>query len=98
MARPSGDAWLPLGLNSDPVPGDPLRVEDDATQLGATATLLQAQVAALRMIATSNENIGATPDKIRSAASELAGDLSVVATRYQKVSSALQGWHPELDT
>lgn len=97
MARPSGDAWLPLGLSTDPVPGDPQRVSQEAANLASTAKTLNGQIDALRRIANGGENIGKSADKIRSAASSLIGDLTTVAARYQKVSSALNGWYPELE-
>jgi hypothetical protein len=97
MGRPPGYQWEPLGLDTDPVPGDPQVISEEARQLAAVASQLEGQVAALRRIANSPENIGKTADQVRSAASDLVGDLSVVATRYQKVSSALNGWVPELE-
>lgn len=97
MTRPSGDAWLPLGLNADPVPGDTQRISQEATNLASTAKTLHDQINALRRIAHSNENVGQSADKIRSAASSLIGDLTTVATRYKTVSSALNGWYPELE-
>lgn len=97
MARPSGDAWLPLGLNTDPVPGDPQRISQEAVKLASIATTISGQIAALQRIADSDQNIGQTADKIRSAASALAGDLKPVAARYTQVYSALNGWYPELE-
>ena len=98
MARPSGDAWLPLGLNTDPVPGDAERISQEAANLASIAQTLNGQIAALKRIANGNENIGKTADKLRSAASTLAGDLEPVEARYKTVSSALKGWYPELET
>jgi hypothetical protein len=97
MGRPPGYQWEPLGLDTDPVPGDPQVISEEARHLAEVASQLEGQVAALRRIAGGSENIGKTADKVRSAASDLVGDLSVVATRYQKVSSALNGWVPELE-
>ena len=97
MARPSGDAWLPLGLNTDPVPGVPQRISQEAAKLASIATTISDQITALQRIADSDQNIGQTADKIRSAASALAGDLKPVAARYTEVSSALNGWYPELE-
>jgi Putative T7SS secretion signal domain len=98
VARPSGDAWLPLGLNTDPVPGDPERISQEAANLASIAQTLSGQIAALQRIANSNENIGKTADKLRSAASTLASDLAPVEARYKTVSSALNGWYPELES
>lgn len=73
MARPSGDAWLPLGLDADPVPGDPQRITEEAGNLAKVASTLQSQIAVLKRIATGDGNVGKTAEKIRSAASSLAG-------------------------
>jgi hypothetical protein len=97
MGRPAGYQWEPLGLDTDPVPGDPAVVSQDSSHLSSVASEIEGQVAALRRIAGSSENIGQTADKIRSAASEIVGELAEVATRYQKVAAALAGWGPELE-
>lgn len=97
MGRPAGYQWEPLGLGTDPVPGDPQEISQDAQHLSSVASEIEGQVAALRRIASSNENIGKTADKIRSAASDIVSELAEVATRYHKVASALVGWGPELE-
>lgn len=97
MGRPSGPQWEPLGWDTDPVPGDPRVIEEEAKLLAAVTTQLDKQIAALRKIASDQTNVGHTPDKIRSAASGIVGSLEVVRDRYQRVSSALHGWVPELE-
>ena len=97
MGRPPGYLWEPLGWDTDPVPGDPQEISQEARLLTAVANQVQEQIAALRKIASDQVNVGAVPDKIRSAASALAGSLEAVAARYQKVSSALTGWVAELE-
>ena len=96
MARPADWEWRPLGLDSDPVPGDPARIGDEARHLAAVATEISNQVAALRKIAAAGDEVGQHADEIRSSASDLAGQLDKVVGRYQKVSSALNGWIPDL--
>lgn len=96
MGRPSGYQWEPLGWDTDPVPGDPRVIEEEAKLL-ASVTQLDKQITALRKIASDQTNVGHTPDKIRSAASGIVGSLEVVRDRYQRVSSALHGWVPELE-
>lgn len=97
MTRPSGSAWEPLGLDQDPVPGDPDVITTEAQYLASVSSQLATQIAALRRIASSPENAGATADKIRTAASGLVGGLTTVHDRYQQVSSALSGWVPQLN-
>jgi hypothetical protein len=97
MRRPAGYQWEPLGLSADPVPGDPQAISEDVAHLAMVTSQLQSQVTALRRIAGGSEDIGKTADQIRSAASDLIGGLTEVKDRYQKVTSALSGWIPELE-
>jgi phage-related minor tail protein len=93
MARPTD--WTPLGYATDPVPGDPEAVSRQAAHLGTVSQQITDQVAALRKIAagaTDGALVGQYADKIRSSASELAGQLDKVEGRYHEVSSALSGW------
>ena len=98
MARPAD--WTPLGLSADPVPGDPERVSHEAAHLSRMATTLADQIAALRKIADGGADavlVGQYAEKIRLSASDLAGQLGKVVGRYQKVSSALNQWGPDLE-
>jgi hypothetical protein len=98
MARPTD--WTPLGLASDPVPGDPARIGQEAAHLAAVARQITDQVAALHTIAAGGASgalKGQYADKIHSAASSLAGQLDKVVGRYREVSSALNQWIPDLE-
>jgi hypothetical protein len=98
MARPAD--WTPLGLSADPVPGDPERVSQEAAHLSRMATTLTDQIAALRKIAAGGADsvlVGQYAEKIRLSAADLAGQLGKVVGRYQKVSSALSQWVPDLE-
>jgi hypothetical protein len=97
MGRPAGYEWRPLGLDSDPVPGDPARIREEARHLASVAAEITAQVAALRQISADGTEVGQHADKIRSEAGDVAGQLEKVVGRYQKVSSALNAWAPELE-
>jgi len=97
MGRPSGNQWQPLGWDTDPVPGDPEVITEEARLLASVAEQINGQIEALKKIAGDQANIGKTADTIRSSASDLAGTLQVVAERYQRVSSALTGWVGELE-
>ena len=97
MGRPPGYQWKPLGLDQDPVPGDPQAISQEAQHLASTAAAINGQIAALHKIANNQTEVGQHADKIRSSASDLAGSLQTVATRYERVSSALSGWIPELE-
>jgi hypothetical protein len=97
MGRPSGSQWQPLGWDTDPVPGDPEVISQEARLLASVADQINGQIAALRKISSDQTNFGKTADAIRSSASGLVGTLQVVGERYQRVSSALTGWVSELE-
>jgi hypothetical protein len=97
MGRPPGYQWQPLGVDADPVPGDPQAIAAEAAHLKQVASTITGQIAAMRKIASENTETGQHAEKIRSAALDLAGSLQKVATRYAAVSSALSGWVPELE-
>ena len=97
MGRPAGYQWEPLGLDSDPVPGDPAQISQEAQHLSSVANQISGQVAALRKIASDNVECGQHADVIRSSAGDLADQLDKVVGRYQNVSSALNGWIPDLE-
>jgi hypothetical protein len=97
MGRPADYQWRPLGLDRDPVPGEPAAVRQEAQHLADVAAQISDQVAALRKIASDDTEVGKHADKLHSSAASLAGQLDILATRYQKVSSALNGWAPDLE-
>lgn len=97
MARPAGYQWQPLGLDTDPVPGDPAAISQEAAHLASIARTINGQIAAMRKIASDNTEVGQHADTIRATALSLAGTLQTVATRYAKVSTALSAWVPELE-
>jgi len=97
MGRPPGYQWQPLGVDADPVPGDPQAIRAEAAHLKQVASTITGQIAAMRKIASDNTETGQHAEKIRSTALDLAGSLQKVATRYAAVSSALSAWAPELE-
>jgi len=100
VGRPPGYQWQPLGLDTDPVPGDPQRIAEEASHLAQVASQISGQVAALRQIGAHGSDgtlKGQYAGKIQSSANDLAGQLGKVVGRYQKVSSALNGWIPDLE-
>jgi multidrug efflux pump subunit AcrA (membrane-fusion protein) len=97
MGRPADYEWKPLDYDIDPVPGDPTRITDEANHLSSVASQITSQVATLRKIAGDNVECGQHAEVIRSSAGDLADQLDKVVGRYQKVSSALKGWIPDLE-
>jgi hypothetical protein len=97
MGRPPGYQWQPLGLDTDPVPGDPQAVSAEAAHLASVAATITGQVAVMHKIAGENTETGQHAETIRAAARRQASSLQAVAVRYARVSSALSGWAPELE-
>lgn len=97
MGRPAGYQWKPLGLDTDPVPGDPARVSEEAAHLAAEAEVISQQVAALRRIAANGTEVGKHAEVIRSKAGDVAGQLEILEARYRKVSTILRSWVPDLE-
>lgn len=97
MGRPADYQWKPLGLDADPVPGDPARISQEAAHLAAEAEVISQQVATLRQIAANGTEVGKHADVMRSKAGDLAGQLEILEVRYRKVSTILQGWIPDLE-
>jgi hypothetical protein len=100
VGRPPGYQWEPLGLDTDPVPGDPGRISQEAAHLASVAKEISDQVARLHTMAAGGADgalKGQYADKIHSSAKDLAGELDKVVGRYQKVSAALNGWIPDLE-
>ncbi|HEY4703519.1 MAG TPA: hypothetical protein VIH64_16605, partial [Streptosporangiaceae bacterium] len=100
MGRPPGYQWEPLGLDTDPVPGDPTAVSQEAAHLADVAKTISDQITALRKIGDGGADEvlkGHYADKIRSSANGLAGQLGKIVGRYQKASSALNDYVPDLE-
>jgi hypothetical protein len=93
MSRPPD--WSPL-RGSDPTPGDPQVVGEQARHFGDVAAELRAQVSRLRRIGGDGELRGEYADRLRSAAEGMVGDLQRVEQRYERVAAALRHWEPQL--
>jgi hypothetical protein len=95
MARPTD--WSPLA-GSDPVPGDPARISQEAAHLSSVAGQIHDQVGRLRAIASGHSvEKGLHVEKLKSASGDVANSLDKVIGRYQKTSDALNAWVPELE-
>lgn len=98
MSRPAGYEWRPLGLDVDPIPGDPGTISQEAAHLSSIAATLRSQISALQKISADGTEVGEHADKIRSAAQGLVSSLQKVEVRYETVAEALNGWVPELES
>ncbi|HYY19430.1 MAG TPA: hypothetical protein VE864_11365 [Streptosporangiaceae bacterium] len=100
MGRPPGYQWQPLGLDSDPVPGDPGRISQEAAHLASVAREISDQVSRLHTMAAGGADgalKGQYADTIHSSSKDLADELDKVVGRYQKVAAALNNWIPDLE-
>ena len=88
--------WSPLGLGSDPVPGNPEAVSAESRRLGQTAQELRAQITMLQQIAGDTTLKGEYAGAMRAHAQQLSQDLGKVATRYESVADATGQWSGQL--
>ncbi len=95
-ARPG--QWELLGVDSDPLPGDPYDVTVEARHYNDTAEAIKEQVARLRNIEQgSNELVGKYAPELAKGAGELADDLDKATGRFDTVAAQLKRWSPVLD-
>jgi hypothetical protein len=88
--------WSPLGLDSDPVPGEPATVAAESRRLGQTVGELRAQIAMLQKIGGDATLKGQYASTLRAHAQQLSQDLGKVVVRYEKVAAATGEWSGQL--
>jgi hypothetical protein len=88
--------WSPLGLDSDPVPGNPEAVSAESRRLGQTAQELRTQITMLQQIAGDTTLKGQYAGTLRAHAQQLSQDLGKVATRYESAADATGEWSGNL--
>ena len=87
--------WFPLA-DSDPVPGDPDRVEQLGRHYQRVAAAIGDAASKLRRIAEQQEMRSEAVAVFRERAREVADDISRAHERYDGVGRALSGYAPEL--
>lgn len=87
--------WSPL-VGSDPVPGDPDRVEQLGRHYQRVALAISDAAAKLRRIAEHQDMRSEAVEAFRDSAREVAEDISRAHERYDGVGRALTGYAPEL--
>ncbi|MFI6770014.1 hypothetical protein [Streptomyces sp. NPDC050355] len=88
--------WSPLS-ESDPTPGDPYEVREEARRLDNIAETIREQARALREVGKSENLKGKYKQKLTEGSEDLAGRLSKVEGRYEKVAGLLREWAKELE-
>ncbi|MFF0204144.1 putative T7SS-secreted protein [Streptomyces sp. NPDC005017] len=88
--------WSPIA-ETDPVPGDPEAVRDEATRLKTIAETLERQVEKLRRLGKDDNIKGKYAETLREEADKLAGRFEKTKGRYKKVSGHLSTWADELE-
>ncbi|MGH3826453.1 MAG: putative T7SS-secreted protein [Pseudonocardiaceae bacterium] len=87
--------WSPLA-GSDPVPGEPDRVEELGRHYQRVASAISDAATKLRQIAERQDMQSKAVDAFRGTAREVADDISRAHERYDGVGRALIGYAPEL--
>ena len=87
--------WSPLA-GSDPIPGDPDRVEQLGRHYQRVASAISDAATKLRRIAGHQDMQSEAVDAFRDSAGKVAADISRAHERYDGVGRALTGYAPEL--
>lgn len=90
-----GIDWTPL-VDSDPLPGDPQAIFDEAVRLRRLGFQMRDQIANLRRIADTHDLVGKSVDALRASAGEIVVGLEKVVARHEKTADILSRWHGEL--
>jgi len=93
--------WSVLGLDEDPVPGDPETVGDLASRLSAQATLADTNTDRLRTVAANGgdlQMVGDYAPHYLDALRELPGGLAKLASAYRGAGAALRAYASSLAT
>jgi hypothetical protein len=88
--------WSPLAP-SDPVPGDPQAIRDEARHMQDLAKSLRDQAHELKIIGHGEGLKGKYADKLRDKSNELEQHLREVAERYEHTHGYLSYWADELE-
>lgn len=88
--------WSPIA-ESDPTPGDPDAVREEAKRLSNIAETLARQVKKLRELGDDDNIKGKYAKSLKEESDELAGRFEKTKGRYEKVSGHLRKWATELE-
>ncbi len=88
-------SWYPLA-SSDPVPGDPDRVEAAGTRYTTVAVAIETAADGLEQIAQIDAMVSNAVDAIREEAAKVASDIRTARQRYEEVGAALVAYAREL--
>lgn len=96
MGRPAD--WSVVGYGSDPVPGDPARVEELARRYEKTADAIRTAVDGLTKITSNTDDQQSKAiTELRKKAEEAGTDIGKAERRYREAGSALKDYAPELE-
>jgi hypothetical protein len=91
--------WHLLDHDSDPVPGSPVLVGDEAEHYATVATTIASQARRLRRLAADDAALkGHYADALQEGMNELADDLDKIHDRFEVAGSQLAILEPALDT
>jgi hypothetical protein len=87
--------WTPLA-ESDPLPGDPEAILDEAIRLRRLGFDIRDQIASLRRIAANPDLVGKSVDALRASAGEIVVGLEKALGRHEQTADILSAWHGQL--
>ena len=89
--------WSPVGYSSDPIPGDPQVLRDEATKFKAVAESITEAATNLRNIANTKDESGEFVEEFSKQAKEVASRISKAEIRYTGLADALREYADPLE-
>ena len=96
MSRPTD--WSPVGYSSDPVPGDPVRVQTIGRLYVGTADAIDRAASNISTALGDDFGRSQAVDAIREQAEEVARRIGMAEERYRGVGDAMIAYAPRLQT
>lgn len=95
MARPSD--WSAVGMQLDPVPGDPAEIRQSASSARSIEQAIAQQVERLNSLKDGEGWESESGEKFRDSAGDLAGAIEKAKGRYTQLAAALDQWADGLE-
>lgn len=90
MARPTD--WSAVGMQLDPVPGDPAEIRQSASSARSIEQAIAQQVERLKSLKDGEGWESESGEKFRDSAGDLAGAIEKAKGRYTQLAAALDEW------
>jgi hypothetical protein len=89
--------WSPVGLGTDPIPGDPVVLRDEATKYKSVAESITEAATNLRNIANTGDASGEFVEAFATQANEVADRISKAEIKYTGLADALREYAGPLE-